>query len=199
MSIPQVVIVPGLRDHVSDHWQTHLEHVLRELGRKVVTVPPMGRSELNCSARLQAIDEVVRSIDGPTVLVAHSGGCIMVARWAAASPLVGRVRAALLATPPDFEHPMPDSYPTMTELKTAGWFPVPRRPLPWPSLVLLSRNDPLGSFDRVSDLAMAWNAKAVDLGEVGHLNPSSGYGEWPGVMDYLQQLENWALTGNEKM
>lgn len=25
---PTVVIVPGLRDHVPDHWQTHLAHEL---------------------------------------------------------------------------------------------------------------------------------------------------------------------------
>jgi predicted alpha/beta hydrolase family esterase len=35
-----VLIVPGLRDHVPAHWQTHLEHTLSAT-RKVVSGPPL--------------------------------------------------------------------------------------------------------------------------------------------------------------
>jgi predicted alpha/beta hydrolase family esterase len=28
-------------------------------------------------------------------------------------------------------------------------------------------------------LAHAWASEFVDLGEVGHLNPASGFGDWP--------------------
>ena len=38
---------------------------------------------------------------------------------------------------------------------------------------------PLGSFDLVAGLARDWGSRLVDLGPVGHLNPASGFGEWP--------------------
>jgi predicted alpha/beta hydrolase family esterase len=63
-------------------------------------------------------------------------------------------------------------------LHASGWLPVPRRPLPFLAIVAASRNDPLASFDRVQQLARDWDADMLDLGEVGHLNPASGFGPW---------------------
>lgn len=170
---PTVLIVPGLRDHVPQHWQTLLAAALPDS----VTVPPMGRADLDCQARVDAIEDAARAIDGPIVLVAHSGGCIMVAHWARQTQRP--VDAALLATPPDFDSPMPADYPSLAELGAAGWLPVPREPLPFPSLVCASRNDPLARLPRVLELARDWGSRVEDLGEVGHLNPASGYGPWP--------------------
>ena len=31
-------------------------------------------------------------------------------------------------------------------------------------------------------------SEVVDLGEVGHLNPASGYGEWPQALDFIARL-----------
>ena len=59
------------------------------------------------------------------------------------------IRGALLATPPDFETPMPEGYPTIAALRDAGWLPVPRQRLPFRSLVAASSNDPLGRLERV--------------------------------------------------
>jgi predicted alpha/beta hydrolase family esterase len=60
--------------------------------------------------------------------------------------------------------------------------------LPFRSIVAASRNDPLGSFERVSALALDWGSEVVDLGDVGHLNPASGYGEWPQALDFIERL-----------
>ena len=177
-----VLIVPGLRDHVAQHWQTLLA---AELPR-VATVPPMGREDLDCRARVDAIEHAVREIEGPVVIVAHSGGCIMVAHWAQQTSRT--VAGALLAAPPDFERPMPEGYPTLDALKAGGWLPVPRRKLPFPSIVAGSRNDPLAPFTAASKLAHDWGSQLVDLGEVGHLNPASGYGPWPLAHAFIRQL-----------
>jgi predicted alpha/beta hydrolase family esterase len=182
MSAPTVLIVPGLRDHVAQHWQTLLAARLP----RVQTVPPMGRADLDCTLRVEAIERTVRAIAGPLVIVAHSGGCIMLAHWARTTRR--GVQGALLATPPDFDSPMPEGYPTVAELRASGWLPVPRDPLPFPSIVAASRNDPLGRFERVADLARAWDSRLVDLGEVGHLNPASGYGEWPRALEFVDEL-----------
>ena len=85
---------------------------------------------------------------------------------------------------------MPEGYPTMEALRAAGWLPVPRDPLPFPSIVAASRNDPLGRFERVTELASDWGSRCVDLGEVGHLNPASGFGEWPQAQSFIQEFSN---------
>jgi hypothetical protein len=186
MSEPTVLFVPGLRDHVDAHWQTLLAFDLRARGRKVFMVPPMGRVDLDCGARVAAIEREAQAIDGPLVLVAHSGGCVMVAHWARQTKRP--VRGALLATPPDFEQPMPEGYPSIEALRESGWLPVPREPLPFPSVVAASRDDPLGRFERIEQLARDWDSRFVDLGHVGHLNPASGYGHWARAEEFIDEL-----------
>jgi len=183
-----VLIVPGLRDHVEMHWQTRLEVGLRAEGRAVASVPPMGRTDLDRATKVAAIEAAVSRIDGPIVLVAHSGGCIMVAHWAWQTRLAHRIHAALMATPPDFDQAMPDGYPTRRSLSEGGWFPIPRGSLPFPSLVAASRNDPLGRYEAVTELAKSWGSELIDLGNVGHLNPASGFGDWPLADTLIQQL-----------
>lgn len=179
---PTVLIVPGLRDHVPQHWQTLLAPQLP----RVVTVPPMGREDLDCRARIDAIEQAARMVAGPLVVVAHSGGVVMVAHWARETRC--DVRGALLAVPPDFEEPMPAGYPSLADLRLGGWLPVPRERLPFPSIVGASRNDPLARFERVAELARGWGSTLVDLGEVGHLNPASGFGPWPLAHAFIEQL-----------
>ena len=203
-----ILVVPGLRDHVAQHWQTLLAARLQDARRPVRSVTPMGRDNLSCEARVEAIEREARAIAGPVVIVAHSGGCISVAHWARRTRRA--VRAALLATPPDFETPLPAGYPTLEELRDGGWLPVPRERLPFRSIVAASRNDPLSSCDRAQALAADWGSECVDLGLVGHLNPASGYGEWPGADALiealsqpaaapLRQLERAGSTGDSRI
>jgi predicted alpha/beta hydrolase family esterase len=181
-----VLVVPGLRDAVAQHWQTLLEARLRAAGRPVASVLPMGREDLNCAARVAEIERTAQSIEGPIVIVAHSGGCIMVAHWARQTRR--SVHGALLAAPPDFETAMPDGYPTVAALRAGGWLPVPRQRLTFPSIVAASRNDPLTTYQRAAALADDWGGLLVDLGNVGHLNPASGYGEWPMADEFISEL-----------
>lgn len=182
-----VVIVPGLRDHVPEHWQTLLEAKLAKT-RKVVSVPPLREDGLNCAARVEAIEKVVQAIVGPVLFVAHSGGVIMLLHWA--QKYRHAVKGALLAAPPDFETPLPAGYPTLDTLRANGWLPVPLKPLPFPSLVAASTNDPLATFASVENMAAQWGGTLVNGGAVGHLNPASGYGEWLRAEDLLQQIDN---------
>ncbi|MFD0337386.1 RBBP9/YdeN family alpha/beta hydrolase [Streptomyces sp. NPDC127117] len=176
---PTVVLVPGLRDHVPDHWQTIL--AARIAG--AVTVPPPPDDGLGRDARVTALNDTLSRIRGPVVLVAHSAGVLTTVHWAARHR--HPVRGALLATPPDFDTPLPDGHPGPETLRENGWLPVPRTPLPFPSIVAASTNDPLARPDRVAELARAWGSRLVDLGPVGHLNPASGYGEWPQAPELL--------------
>lgn len=88
-----VLIVPGLRDHVAEHWQTLLQARLA----KVRAVPPLTTDTLSCTARVEAIERELAAIDGPVILVAHSAGVLMVVHWAARYQRP--IKGALLAAP----------------------------------------------------------------------------------------------------
>ena len=177
-----VVFVPGLRDHVEDHWQTLLAARLQ----RTACVPRLGKQVLSIAAWVRALEDTLASIEGPVYLAAHSAGAMIVAQWARqfSRPIAG----ALLATPPDLGAPLPAPYPSLDTFAANGWLPVPRTRLPFPSIVAASRNDPIGDFDRVSAIAADWGATLHDAGPVGHLNGASGFGEWPQALDLLQSL-----------
>lgn len=185
-SAPTILIVPGLRDHVPEHWQTLLQSDLERDGASVACIPRRQNEKLSCPLWIAAIEQSLASIAGPVILVAHSGGVIMIVHWA----LQHRrpIHGALLATPADIETPLPPGYPTTDDLRSNGWLPIPLVPLPFRSIVAASSNDPLARRDRVAKFAQAWGSELVELGEVGHLNPAAGYGPWPGAMPLIRSL-----------
>lgn len=186
---PTILFVPGLRDHVEDHWQTHAARAIPGSA----TVEPLDADRLSRAARVGALDAALKAIPGEVILVAHSAGCLTTVHWALAP--TRRIRAALLVTPADIENPLPAGYPEMADLKAGGWMPIPRRTLPFPALVVASRNDPLCAFERVAGFADAWGAALHDAGDVGHLNPAAGYGPWPEVTALLDRLDQSATGG----
>ncbi|MCY1349166.1 Serine hydrolase [compost metagenome] len=178
-----VLIVPGLREHVAEHWQTLLQNRLCN----VRSVPPLETNKLDCAARVHAVQHELEQIDGPVILVAHSAGVLMVAHWAArySRPIKG----ALLAAPPDLDANWPQGYPTPETLRANGWDPLPKGPLPFRSIVAASTNDHLASLEAATRMAQAWNSELVNLGDVGHLNPAAGYGEWPQAEEFIRHLD----------
>ena len=179
-----VLIVPGLREHVAEHWQTLLEARLA----KVRSVPPLETDKLDCNARVRAIQHQLEQIDGPVILVAHSAGVLMVAHWAAQHS--AQIKGALLAAPPDLDAEWPPAYPSSTVLASYGWSPLPKEPLPFRSIVAGSRNDHLASFSAVTRMAENWGAELLDLGDVGHLNPAAGFGHWQQAEALILQLDS---------
>jgi len=179
---PTILMVPGLRDHVSDHWQTLLQHKLPN----AISVPPLEHDKLSCAARVAALDAALAKIDGPVILVAHSAGVMITVHWAQQHNR--EIHGALLATPADLDTPLPAGYPTIDALAENGWHPIPRKRLPFPSIVAASRNDPLAQFNRVSAMATDWGSRLVDLGEVGHLNPAAGFGVWAMAETLIDEL-----------
>ena len=83
-----------------------------------------------------------------------------------------RVQGALLVAPGD---------PEREELRGVlpSWAPIVRQRLPFPCMLVGSRNDPYCSFERAQGLAESWGSRFVDLGERGHINAESGLGDWP--------------------
>jgi uncharacterized protein len=185
---PTLLIVPGLRDHVPQHWQT----LLQAATPGARSVPPLAENGLSVAARVAAIDRALAEIDGPVILVAHSAGVLMVVHWAArhTRPILG----ALLVTPPDLEASWPAGYPQPDTLREHGWSPLPRTRLPFPSIVAASSNDHLACLDGVQRMAADWGSQVVELGAVGHLNPAAGYGPWPRAEALIAQVQTLAAS-----
>ena len=178
-----VLIVPGLREHVAEHWQTLLAARLSN----VRSVAPLETDKLDCMARVRAIQHELEQIDGPVILVAHSAGVLMVAHWAAhySRPIKG----ALLAAPPDLDAVWPSNYPSSETLRSQGWNPLPQGPLPFRSIVAGSTNDHLASLPAVTRMAEGWGAELLNLGDVGHLNPAAGFGHWQQAEALILELD----------
>ena len=180
---PTVVLVPGLRAHVVDHWQTRLAAGLP--GARLVE--PLGPDDPRLDARVEALDRTVRDVGGPVVLVAHSAGVLVAVHWASRCD-TSQVVGALLATPPDLARPLPEQYPSLRELRAHGWLPLPLRPLPFPSILAVSSDDALGEATRLRSFAAGWGSRWYALGPVGHLNPASGFGDWPAAAALIDRL-----------
>jgi uncharacterized protein len=115
------------------------------------------------------------------LLVAHSLGCLLTAAWAEVSRSTGRVQGALLVAPGD---------PEREALRPLlpSWAPIVRQPLPFPSVLVGSRNDPYCDFNNAQQLAESWRSHFIDLGERGHINAESGLGDWPEGLAQLNKL-----------
>ncbi|HEY0825011.1 MAG TPA: alpha/beta fold hydrolase, partial [Ramlibacter sp.] len=171
-----VLLLPDRHDSGAHHWQTLWEqrHGYRRVEQHDWLKPLRG----DWVARLE---DVVLSCDEPAVLVAHSLGCILAAAWAAHSPSTQRVKAALLVAPGDVERPE-------VREQLPSWTPIELQPLPFPSVLLASRNDPFCAFERARLFAHAWKSQFMDYGDCGHINADSGLASWPEGHVLLQDL-----------
>lgn len=174
-----ILIVPGWTNSGPDHWQTRWEQRLKTVTR--VRMPDFNRPVR--AEWVQAIHAAVAEATRPVVLVAHSCGVAAVAH-AAPGLDPARVIGGFLVAPVDLEtrealEAFAGSEPAGSVALPEGFDPLPIEPLPFPSLVIASRNDPFCSFDAAGQMALAWGSELVDAGEVGHLNVESGHGPWP--------------------
>ncbi|MGA9835989.1 MAG: alpha/beta fold hydrolase [Gemmatimonadaceae bacterium] len=177
----RILILPGLHDSGPDHWQSHWERA-DPSGVRVQQYDWEMPVRRDWAATLEA----AVSVFGPeVVLVAHSLACALVAFWAAQT--CHTVRGALLVAPADTEAP---SFPT----GPTGWKPMPRRALPFPSIVVASDNDEFVTLDRAKAFAEAWESRFVRMGAAGHINAESGFGPWRTGMELVDDLLRWPIT-----
>lgn len=181
-----VLLLPGWRNSDAQHWQSRWEqrHGYTRVQQHEWLQPLRG----DWSARLQ---DAVLDSPQPVVLVAHSLGCVLVAWWAAHAPkeALAKVRAALLVAPGDVERP--DVHPQL-----ARWAPLALQPLPFPSVLVGSHNDPYCSLERAQQLAQSWGARWVDAGHAGHINSASHLGDWEAGHALLLDLMKETAHGN---
>ena len=102
----------------------------------------------------------------------------------AAHRISERVVGAFLVAPPSAA-----VLRTITEVDPA-FADFPEGPLPFPAVLVASRDDPYCSYEDSELLAKAWDVELVDAGTSGHLNDESGHGPWPeGLMRFAGFLK----------
>ena len=167
-----ILLLPGLYDSGPQHWQTLWmkgRPWLRRVEQRDWEAPHIDDWVANLEA---AVHEA-----GPsTLLVAHSAACALVAHWATVHQRA--IRGALLVAPSDVEAP---TYPK----GPSGFAPMPLLPLPFPSVVVASSDDPYVLLPRARKFACAWGSRFIEIGPAGHINTASGHGEWPAGLDLL--------------
>jgi predicted alpha/beta hydrolase family esterase len=171
-----VLILPGYADSGPGHWQTLWE---RRHGYLRVVQDDWLAPER--AAWVRTLEHAVRRAQAPVVLVAHSLGGILVAHWAQQGT-VERVRGALLVAPPDVD----EAQFMLPEV--ASFAPIPLAPLPFQAIVVASTTDPYVDPARARQMAAAWQARLVDIGDAGHVNAESALGDWPAGHRLLEDL-----------
>lgn len=159
----KTLIVPGLDGSPAPHWQhwwaaTEPSALMVDLTAPDRPVPEAWEADL--------AGMILRHPD--CVLVGHSLGTVLVARVLSKWPQL-RVRAALLVAPAE----------TLGAPRIGQFGAIAETVLPVPTKVVFSRNDPWMRSERAVQLAGAWGADTVDLGNAGHINVASGHGPWP--------------------
>jgi predicted alpha/beta hydrolase family esterase len=172
-----ILVHPGLGNSGEAHWQTKWEKKypeFRRINQKIWDLPV-------CSEWIRFLDdEVAKYSASNVILVAHSLACATVSFWA--SEYKRKIKGALLVAPSDTEA---DSYPP----GTTGFKPVPLIKLPFPSIVVMSTNDQYVSTERAILFAEKWGSEIVNIGNAGHINVASGYGDWKEGIQFLKKLD----------
>jgi predicted alpha/beta hydrolase family esterase len=161
MSTPRLLIIPGLNDSGPAHWQSWLQARHRGALRVVQrdwTVPDLDdwAGAIGCH---------LAGVDGPCIAVAHSFGCLALARHLDLHP-ASPIRAVLMVAPAE-----PDKFGVGARL--------PQRPLGLDATLVGSRNDPWMTFESSRRWARRWDCRHVDFGHAGHINTDSGFGPMP--------------------
>jgi len=170
------LLLPGWQNSGPTHWQSRWEalHGDQRVEQHDWDWPRRG----DWMARL---DEVLLDCEAPVLLAAHSLGCQLVAAWAEHSQHTARVKGALLVAPPDTER---EDMPPQLH----NWRPIRRAQLPFPSIAVISSDDPFCAPERSVQMAAGWGASVVMTGPRGHLNAESGLGDWPEGRALLMSL-----------
>ena len=173
-----IIIVPGLGGGSPDHWYSRWE-------QKLPTATRVAQEDWHHPDLEGWSEGLVAAVAAakPVVLVGHSLGVITIAH--VADRVAERVVGAFLVAPPAA------SVLRTLEAVDPRFADIPQSALPFPAVLIASRDDAYASYDESEALAKAWHVELVDAGASGHLNDESGHGPWPeGLMRFAGFMKN---------
>src|SRR5690242_19958069 len=171
-----VLILPGLYNSGPMHWQSRWEALHPEMHRVNQTdwETPLFDDWAG------VLERAVAAQTTAPVLVGHSSACALVARWSRNTRQLAR--GALLVGPSDTDAP---SYP----VGPRGFQPMPLDPIPFPTIVVTSDDDPYVTLERARYFAESWGSELVVVPGAGHLNSDSNLGDWPEGLALVNRLQ----------
>jgi hypothetical protein len=172
VGIARVLIVPGLHDSGPAHWQSWLQTLQRgalRVQQRDWNDPQLDRWAARVTSTLE------HAGPGPWIAVAHSFGCLALARHLALQP-ASPIRAALFVAPAE-----PAKFGVADLL--------PRQPLAIRSTLVASDSDPWMSAASARRWAQRWGSQAINLGDAGHINAESGFGPLPLARHWVLAME----------
>ena len=179
-----LLMIPGYTNSGDDHWQTRWESkfsTARRVQQDDWHKPVVEDWTAN-------VTSAVEKAEKPLIAIAHSLGAQTLVQAVQQMNESQRalIRGAFLVAPPDVENPAIKPKHLMT------FGPYSRDPLPFPSILVASQNDPFCAHEVAQDMAASWGSLFIDAGESGHINSKSGHGPWPeGLLvfaEFMQRL-----------
>lgn len=171
--------IPGLRNSDASHWQSIWENKYPKQFRRI---QQHNWHEPECSSWVQQIEATLSGerLEN-AVPIGHSVGCAAIVQWFAR---YGKpVKGALLVAPSDVDRPGYPSY-------ILGFSPMPLEKLPFKSIVVASTNDHVVDLERARYFANCWGSELEILPNAGHIEGSSGYGNWEKGQELLRRLDS---------
>ncbi|MDT2021108.1 alpha/beta fold hydrolase [Methylocella sp. CPCC 101449] len=174
-----ILIAPGHGGGSPDHWYARWVDKLSTARR----IEQADWNEPNYDDWIAQIADHARKTERPIVLVGHSLGALSIVH---AAPLLADMgaRAAFLVAPPSQRvlATIPEIDPRFSD--------IPSTPLPFPSVLVASRDDPYATYEESEAMARDWGSTIADAGNAGHINNESGHGPWPeGLMRFAGFLK----------
>lgn len=171
-----VLILPGLGNSGPEHWQSIWEKEFPAFKR----VEQQNWDTPDCETWINYLNSCIPENSKDVLLVGHSLACQEIVFWA--KKFNRKVKGALLVAPSDTEAA---SYPE----GTTGFSPVPLTTLDFPSIVVSSMDDFYVSAERAALFAEAWGSRLIPIGNAGHINAGSGFGNWDEGLALLKELD----------
>jgi uncharacterized protein len=160
-----LLILPGLNNSGSRHWQT----TWQERRADALRLEPSSWNAPELDDWMLALSRSIEACTVPPILVAHSMGCLLSVNWAIFHRSDLAIRGAFLVAPPNFKR---------REFPAPSFTQIPESPIPYPTLVVASTNDPYCPIGVATELAKRWGAGFVSVGERGHISTEPGNGDW---------------------
>ncbi len=183
ISESDIIMVPGYTNSGPDHWQSRWEAKMKSARRVDQDDWHKPVVEDWTKNLIKAVDDVKK----PAVIIAHSLGCQVLVQSVLqmSKEQSKKIVGAFIVAPPDVENPQIKPKHLMT------FGPYPRQPLPFPSILVSSENDPFCSTEVAKDMAKAWGSEYISARDSGHLNAESGHGPWPdGLMVFANFMKD---------
>lgn len=178
-----VLMLPGYQNSGPQHWQSLWEQQYPT----IIRVQQQSWDMPNCSDWLTTLDQYIKRSPKPVILVGHSCGSTTIAHWGKNHANHSGVVAALLVAPADSDR---DTLPD----HIIGFNPMPLTKLSFLSTVVASSNDPYLDLERAKLFAHEWGSEFINIGDCGHINTTSGHGEWREGQQILTDLIKKAVN-----